>query len=160
MRLIKTFVITAAIMTMTGSLAFAQPPQYLGPSNDAGAPNTGVLGFNALCKATYGDGAQFCSSQDILRSGSLPAEPQLPMWVMPTIVESVVDPNQGVVVFDASGVAAPLTIGGGIFSALNCGGWRVMGGGVDGLAVGAQGSFQRISCDTDRRAACCKVNGK
>lgn len=115
-----------------------------------------MLGFNALCRATYGDDAQFCTSQDILRSGSLPSEPSTVMWVMPTIVATEVDPNYWIVVFDASGVADPLEVGGGIFSALSCGGWRVMGG-IQGLAIGPQGSFLRTSCDVDRPVACCKV---
>ncbi|MGI9571674.1 MAG: hypothetical protein ACR2PH_18490, partial [Desulfobulbia bacterium] len=53
-------------------LAFAETLTYLGPSGDTADGAVGVLGANQLCAATFDQG-QFCSSIDILRSGSLPA---------------------------------------------------------------------------------------
>lgn len=159
MRAIPTFVLVSVLMAVGAGPASAQAVQYLGPSNDAGPSGTGVLGFNALCQATYGKKARLCTSQDVLGSGALPSGPQTLMWVIPVIVESAADPTYGTVVFDASGLAAPMEVGGGIFSALDCGGWRVTGA-IHGLATDAQGTFQRATCDTDRPAACCKAKHK
>ncbi len=121
------------------------------------------MGFNALCKDTFGDKAFFCSSPQILQSGGLEIPPvladpfDLEMWVRPSIVNMIqctittTSCDAGdVLVLDASGV-----LGEGN-KALSCSGLSESDANFgNGLAMNAAGAYFRSLCTNDIPAACC-----
>ena len=154
---IPKLVVVVALLMMSAGAAFAQTLEYLGPSDGTGDGDTGVLGFNELCQATYGDGARFCTSQDVLRSGSPPAATNAVQWVMPTIVASVIDSLDWVLVIDITGqnIAMRTSRRG----ELSCRGWSNAVDSMFGLTMTSRGSFETLHCASDLPAACCKVAG-
>jgi len=148
--------IAVALITMSAGSAFAQSVQYLGPSSGTGDGDTGILGFNELCQATYEDGAQFCTSEDVLRSGSPPATPNVVQWVMPTIVGSK-NSAGWILVIDITGrSSSPAHPAPGV-GKLSCQGWSNPIDSLFGLTMTSTGSFGTQHCASDLPAACCKV---
>ncbi len=152
---IAQFVI--AVTLLSTSLASAQSLQYLGPSNGKGDGATGILGFNELCRATYGERARFCTSQDVVRSGSPPAVPNVPQWVMPTMIGSEITSTEWILVIDITGqssLPAHPKPGAG---KLSCQGWSNPVDSLFGLTMTSTGSFSTRHCASDLPAACCKI---
>ena len=149
---ITKFVIAVALMS-TGS-AFAQSRQYLGPSNGKGDGATGILGFNELCQATPPPPPPPPPPQDVLRSGSPSATPNVLQWVMPTIVASVIDPLEGILVIDMTGQSSSIPPR---RRELSCQGWSNPIDSLFGLAMTSTGSFSTLHCASDLPAACCRV---
>ena len=108
------FLTATALAALIAAPANAETLEYLGPSFAAAPGDAGVLGFTALCEATY-VGSQFCFSSDILRSLKVLSERSTTkgMWVMPDIRGYASD---GSLLFaiDASGVVG---------TKLSCDGW-------------------------------------
>ncbi len=157
MRRITQFLIAAALVTLSTDAALAQSSRYLGPSEGTGDGATGILGFNELCQAAYGDDARFCTSRDVLRSGSPPADRNVQQWIMPTIVGSVIDPIEGILVIDITGRSSSLSLR---RRELSCQGWSEAVDTVFGLTMTSKGSFSTLHCASDLPAACCQVNGE
>ncbi len=124
--------------------------EFLGPSSATAKGDEGVLGFNAICQATF-DGSQFCNSSDILRSGNIASATSTAngMWVMPVISGFVPLAGPPYVAVDASGVV------GGPDTDLSCRGWTDST--HAGLHITDEGGFSIADCATAREAACCKV---
>ena len=117
---ITKFIIATAFAVLVAGPAYAQSVQYVGPSDDSALGDEGILGFNALCQATYGEGARFCTSGDILGSGSLPATPATEQWVHPTGVEVAVT-GTTIALFDITGLNAGI-YGADAWKGLSCSG--------------------------------------
>ena len=154
MRTITQLAIKGALVTMSAGWAPAQTVEYLGPSEGGDDGAAGVLAFNALCRSSYGDGARFCASEDVLRSGSLPADRDIRQWVMPTIVASVIDNLGWTVVIDVTGQTSSLALR---RPNLSCQGWSNAAKTVFGLTMTSTGSFSTQHCANELPAACCRA---
>ena len=99
---IRKLLVTAALAALIAGPAYAQGVKYLGASNEKGIGTTGVLGFNALCRATF-PGSHFCTTRDILESGDEVSANFAVQWVHPVIV-GVTTVGTDVIAVELSGV--------------------------------------------------------
>ena len=130
----KKFLVATAFAVLFAGSAYAQNAQYVGPSDEAADGDEGILGFNELCKDTFGAGARFCTSSDILGSGSLPA-PGGRQWVAPTVIGISV--TSSIFVLDTTGKVA--TSGN-----ISCTGWFTASNAFQGLFMEPYGGFSTI----------------
>ena len=155
MRKTTKLLIATVLATLLTAPAFADSLKYLGPSSATAQGDEGVLGFNALCQATF-KSSQFCNSSDILRSGSIASATSTAngMWVKPDIRGFVLKADgSAAFAIDASGRLLARTSG----RDPACAGWTSLSADFSGLLVLDAGGFSLGTCDIAREAACCKV---
>jgi hypothetical protein len=153
----KKSIFILILLTLFAGSAYTQDVRYMGPSNATAQGNEGILGFNALCQATC-NGCQFCTSGDILRSGSLPAPPGPNQWVAPTVLGITTNTSQ-TITLDITGLHT------GIFgpngsTGLSCNAWATNSNTFIGLFMTPKGGFSADTCDKDLPAACCKITSE
>ena len=147
----KTMAILAALTALITIPALAEPLKYVGFTSATFQGDQGVLGFHAACQAEI-PGSQFCTSEDIIRSGNVPpGSLTAAQWVQPTFVggySTGVAPERGAL--DVSGAF------GNSLNQLSCNSWSTNLGGstVSGLAI-LTGKIATNGCATFNHVACC-----
>ena len=147
--------------------AFTDETRYVGPSSDATLDGgEGLFVYHRACAATYGDAANWCTSQMIIEGGPAPGAPSpIPggisggVWVQPVIATRA-GATGGREVREFSGFPYFSDIE---INFLNCDGWGSAFSKVTGMVMRegpfADGDlgveFALGSCEVPRPAACC-----
>ena len=139
---------TTTILAVFSSTAISG--HFVGFSSGTTTGDVGLLGMNEACVATYGAGAKFCSSKDIVWSPTLSAQTG-EAWVRPVYVniETAHAENSIHRALEYSGqFDTPEN--------LSCDSWRTSGSPLTGLVVtGNKFAFMTYSCHVPAYVACC-----
>jgi len=115
--------------------------------------NSGALGMNAACAATFA-GSRMCTSSEVLATTNVPdIASNGNAWVRPSFSPVATGGSAATAGLDASGVPAPNAANGTTSEDLSCRGWAASG--ALGLVVNRNGSFQLAGCSSGRPVACC-----
>lgn len=123
-----------------------EPLEYIGVTTAKYSGNTGLLGFHEACDAEFPD-SQFCTTEDILRSGTVPpGSTSTRQWVHPTLLFGL-----GTLAVDISSVTSADPYG-----VLTCQGWTTNVGSFSGTIINqGGGAITNFPCSASLSVACC-----